>query len=192
MEAIIMVSSKENTNSTIYQTVQNYGNKLLGFIRNKVGTREDAEDILQEVWYQLSNLSNLSDIENVSAWLYRVARNKITDRYRKTTTESIEDFILESEDGEFNLKELLLYDDSNNPNRTLFKNTIWKALFQALDELPENQKTVFIQNELEDLSLQEIADNTGENLKTIISRKGYAVKHLRKKLNYLYQELNDE
>lgn len=192
MEAIIMVSRKENINSTIYKTVQNYGNKLLGFIRNKVGTREDAEDILQEVWYQLSNLSNLSDIENVSAWLYRVARNKITDRYRKTKTESIEDFILESEDGEFNLKELLLHDDSNNPNRTLFKNTIWKALFQALDELPENQKTVFIQNELEDLSLQEIAEKTGENLKTIISRKGYAVKHLRKKLNYLYQELNDE
>jgi RNA polymerase sigma factor (sigma-70 family) len=80
-------------------------------------------------------------------------------------------------------------DDSNDPDLALFKDLFWKELLAALDELPENQKQVFVWNELEDLTLQEIADQTGENLKTIISRKGYAVKHLRKKLAYLYQEL---
>ena len=82
-------------------------------------------------------------------------------------------------------------DVTGNPELALFKELFWKELFTSLDELPENQKQVYILNELEDLTLQEIALQTGENLKTIISRKGYAVKHLRSKLNYLYNELEN-
>lgn len=175
---------------TIKSTIQAFGKKLFGFIRGKVRSNEDAEDILQDVWYQLSSFGNLEDIENVSAWLYQVARNKVTDKYRKKTTDSLEDYAFEDSDGDLMFKEILLLDDSNNPDLALFKETFWGELERALQELPENQREVFVLNEMEDLTLQQIADLKGENLKTIISRKGYAVKHLRNRLNYLYEELN--
>ena len=84
----------------------------------------------------------------------------------------------------------MLLDENASPELALFKEEFWSELMQALDELPENQKEVFLLNEIEDFTLQEIADQKGENLKTIISRKGYAVKHLRKRLQHLYNELN--
>jgi RNA polymerase sigma factor (sigma-70 family) len=177
-------------NQTIKSTIQAFGKRLFGFIRGKVRSNEDAEDILQDVWYQLSSFGNLEDIENVSAWLYQVARNKVTDKYRKKTTDALEDYAFEDSEGELMFKEILLLDDANNPELALFKETFWMELEKALQELPENQREVFVLNEMEDLTLQEIADLKGENLKTIISRKGYAVKHLRNRLNYLYQELN--
>ena len=180
----------EKKSNSISKAVQQFGGKLFGFVRGKVNSTEDAEDILQDVWYQLSNLSNIHELENIGAWLYRVARNRVTDKYRKKSTESLEDYIYENEDGEFNFKEILLLDDSNNPELSYFKDLFWKELMDALDELPQKQKDVFILHEIEDVKLQDIADQTGENIKTIISRKGYAVKHLHTRLNYLYQELN--
>jgi len=101
----------------------------------------------------------------------------------------LEDFTTEDEEGDFSIKEALLIDDTNNPELTLFKDLFWEELMKALDELPENQRLVFIENEMEDKTLQKIADETGENLKTIISRKGYAMKHLKKRLLPLYNEL---
>jgi RNA polymerase sigma factor (sigma-70 family) len=180
----------EKSKNSITQTINQFGKRLFGFIRGKVKTQEDAEDIIQDVWYQLSSLSNIDDLESISGWLYQVARNKVTDLYRKKKTDSIEDFEYEDDEGDLGFKEILLMDDSASPELQVFKETFWQELMQALDELPENQRQVFVWNELEDLTLQEIADKTGENLKTIISRKGYAVKYLRTKLNYLYQELN--
>ncbi|NBA85848.1 sigma-70 family RNA polymerase sigma factor [Emticicia sp. CRIBPO] len=172
---------------SISDTIQQFGKKLFGFIRGKVRSREDAEDILQDVWYQLSSLTDAEELENVSAWLYRVARNKVTDKYRKKTTDALDDY--EDDEGP-GFKEMLLTDESESPELALFKEHFWEELMKALDELPEKQREVFILNEIEDLTLQEIADQTGENLKTIISRKGYATKHLRNRLNYLYDELN--
>ena len=128
------------------------------FIRPKVNNSEDAEDILQEVWYQFSNLTNISEIVNVSAWLYTVSRNKITDSYRKKKTENLEDFVYEDEDGTFSIKDILLLDDSENPELLAFREEVWKALFSALDELPEKQKLVFTEHEIEGKKLQEIAD----------------------------------
>lgn len=173
---------------SITQTVQQFGAKLMGFIRGKVGSEEDAEDILQDVWFQFSRLANVEDIENISGWLYRVAKNKITDKQRKQTTDSLED--LSNEDGEWNLKDILLMNPEGNPELAMFKELFWEELMIALKELPENQRAVFVLNELEDYSLQQIANQTQENIKTIISRKNYAIKHLQKKLNHLYQELN--
>jgi RNA polymerase sigma factor (sigma-70 family) len=121
--------------------------------------------------------------------LFQVARNKVTDRFRKKTTSSIEDYTFEEEDGSFNYKDILLLDDTNNPELAYFKELFWKEMMLALDELPESQKDVFVLNEIEDFTLQEIANQKGENIKTIISRKAYAVIHLRRKLNYLYQEI---
>ena len=179
---------KENI---ISQTVTSYGGKLMSFIRPKVKNTEDAEDILQEVWYQFSSLTNLSEIVNVGGWLYRVTANKITDKYRKKKTENLEDFVYEDEDGTFSIKDILLLDDSAGPEVKMFQDEIWKKLFEALEELPEKQKLVYMENELNDKTLQQIADEQGENIKTIISRKNYAVKHLRNRLKQLYEDLNN-
>jgi len=192
METTLSTAMPEKSQNTLINTIKTYGGKLLGFIRGKVNTLEDAEDILQDVWYQLSGRSDIEEIESISGWLYQVARNKVTDLYRKRKTNSLEDYSYENEDGEFSFKELLLSDESDGTDLALFKEMFWKELLDALDKLPENQKEVFILNEIEDYTLQEIADMLGENLKTVISRKGYAVKYLRKKLNYLYQELNTQ
>jgi RNA polymerase sigma factor (sigma-70 family) len=174
-------------NQNIIQTVGQYGQQLLGFIRGKVRTDQDAEDILQDVWYQLSNLEEIEAIESVSGWLYKVAKNKITDRFRKKKSEHLEDHAYVNEDGELNFKEILLA-ETQTPEDAYFKKLFWEELMTSLEELPEKQRDVFVQNELEGIGLQEIADKTGENIKTIISRKGYAVKYLREKLNALYKD----
>jgi RNA polymerase sigma factor (sigma-70 family) len=189
MGAIVDIGMSKETENSITKTVNQFGKRLFSFIRGKVKTEEDAEDILQDVWYQYSGLDDVTEIENVSGWLYQVARNKVIDLYRKKKTDSIEDYSFENESGEINFKEILLLDDSENPELQMLKDLFWEELMSALDELPANQSQVFILNEFEDLTLQEIADKYNENLKTIISRKGYAVKYLRKKLNYLYEEL---
>lgn len=191
METIITTSMSDEKRFSITETVQQFGKKLFGFVRGKVKTTEEAEDILQDVWYQFSKLTNLEDLENVSAWLYRVAQNRVTDNYRKKKTENLEDFTYENDENEISFKEILLLDETANPELAIFKEQFWNELMTALEELPENQREVFVLNEIEDFTLQEIANKKGENLKTIISRKGYAMKHLRKKLQHLYNELND-
>ena len=191
MESLSLQPMAEKKSVSITEVVKNYGSQLLRFISSKVAKTEDAEDILQEVWFQTSRLTNLNEIENVGAWLYSVTRNKIIDSYRKKKTESLEDFVYQDEDGELNVKDILLADDRYSPELSVFKEMFWNELMKALDELPEKQKRVYILNELEDKTLQEIADEEGANIKTIISRKSYAVKHLRKSLQSLYDDLKD-
>jgi len=190
MTATISLMAETEKQNIISQAVKDYRGRLMSFIRPKVKNTEDAEDILQEVWYQFSNITNLSEIVNVGSWLYKVSNNKIIDKYRKKTTENLEDFVYEDEDGSFSIKDILLLDESADAELKLFQDEVWKQLFSALEELPEKQRLVFTENELNDKTLQQIADEQGENLKTIISRKQYAVKHLRKKLQKLYKELN--
>ncbi len=174
----------EKTN--IVQAIKSYGKQLFGFIRSRVPTNEDAEDILQDVWYQLINQSSPEEIDSVSGWLYRVAKNKITDKYRKKKENSLEDFFTDDEEG-LNIAEIFLADE-DNPDTKELQQLFWETLFEALDELPQNQREVFILNELEDKTLQQIADMKNENIKTTISRKRYAVLHLRKRLEDLYNE----
>ena len=172
----------------IVQTIKKYSKQLFGFIRQRVSSDEDAEDILQDVWYQLSSQPEVEAIEQVGSWLYRVARNRIVDTYRKQRPETLEDYGYEDEDGEIVFKDLLLADDGT-PESDYLRELFWQQLMEALDELPENQRPVFVWNELEDETFQEIADRTSENIKTLISRKRYAVQHLRKRLAGLYQDL---
>ncbi len=179
-----MATGKQN----IIQTIKEFSQQLFGFIRSRVSTDEDAEDILQDVWYQFSNQPELDDIESVSGWLYRVARNKITDSFRKRKNKLLDDYAYEDEDGSLYLPDLLL-EDINTPETEHLRNLFWKEMFAALEELPKKQRKVFIGNELEDMTLQEIADAEGENLKTIISRKRYAVLHLRKRLENIYNDI---
>lgn len=185
---LFIYTVSESTQQNIISTVKEYGKRLFGFIRGRVDTDEDAEDILQDVWYQFSNQPETDVIEQVSGWLHRVARNKITDKYRKKKEDLIEDYSYEDEEGQqLGFKDLLLA-ETDSPEAENLKQIFWQQLFDALDELPENQRYIFIQNELEERTFQEIADETGENIKTLISRKGYAVKYLRKRLESLYNE----
>ncbi|MBK7408909.1 MAG: sigma-70 family RNA polymerase sigma factor [Saprospirales bacterium] len=172
----------------ITSIVKAYSNRLFGFIRGRVPTTADAEDILQEVWYQFSKVVDTEPIEQVSGWLFRVARNRITDRYRKRSEDSLEDLAFEDEDGELFFNDILLAADNESPEATMLREVFWEALFEALEELPENQREVFVWNELEDQTFQEISDRTGVNIKTLISRKRYAVQHLRTRLQALYEE----
>jgi RNA polymerase sigma factor (sigma-70 family) len=183
--------SAEQRSNKIANIVQTYGHRLKAFISNRVDSDEDAEDILQDVWYQLSNLTGLDEITSISGWLFSVSRNRITDSFRKNSPDRLEDQSFQNEEGEWEIRELLMADANPDPEAQLFQKAIQNALLKALKELPEKQRSVFIQNEIEDKTLQEIADAEGENLKTIISRKGYAIKHLRSRLNELYNELND-
>jgi RNA polymerase sigma factor (sigma-70 family) len=178
-----MVKTRQN----IVQAVSDYGKRLFRFIRGKVNTDEDAEDILQDVWYQFTNTAETQVIDQVSGWLHRVARNKITDKYRKHRDELLDDYSTEDEEGEIIFKEILLADD-NNPEFEYLRQLFWEQLDEGLNELPANQREVFVLHEMEGRSFQEISEATGENIKTLISRKGYAVKHLRKRLENLYQE----
>lgn len=175
----------------IIQAISSYGKQLFGFIRSRVKSDEDAEDILQDVWYQLSKLPAVETIDSISGWLYRVARNRIIDRSRKKQESSLEDFSYEDEEG-VSFFSLLLQDRDETAETISMQRMFWDALMDALEELPANQRNVFIWNELEEITLQEIADRENENLKTIISRKRYAVMHLRNRLENLYNEfLND-
>ena len=161
-----LVMSKKNSN--ILDVISQFGKQLIGFIRVNVPTPEDAEDVMQDVWYQLSVRDEIESIDSMSGWLYRVAKNKITDRFRKKKTTALEDLAYEDKDGEFVFRQIFS-DEATTSEDAYFKNLFWDELMAALDELPEKQRMVFVQNELEDVSLQEIADQTGENLKTIIS-----------------------
>lgn len=172
---------------SIVFAVQNYGKRLFSFIRSRVKNDEDAEDILQDVWYQLSSIIDIEPIEQLSAWLYRVSRNRIVDKNRKQSTLSLDDMAYEDEEGEVIFPEALL-SEVMNPETEFEQAYLKEMFFIALGELPEKQREVFVLNELEDLTLQEIADKTGESIKTIISRKRYAVAQLRERLQEIYDE----
>lgn len=172
---------------SIAGAVRDYGRRLFRFIRGRVATDADAEDILQDVWYQLSRVWDAEPIEQLSAWLFRVARNKVTDRYRRREADSLDDLRFEDEDGVVDFRDLLL-PETATPESEFLRELFWEELFAALDELPEAQRNVFVWNELEDETFQQIADRTGENIKTLISRKRYAVQHLRARLGVFYRE----
>ncbi len=175
-----------NKSKNILQAVNDYGKGLFNFIRNKVNSKGDAEDILQDVWYQLSNIDDTDNIEQMRGWLFRVARNRIIDLGRKKGEFLIDDLV-EHGDEDTALANALL-PDYEDPESVYLKELFWEELMAALDELPEKQRQVFVWNEFEDKTLQQIADETGEKLKTIISRKGYAVKYLRGRLQNLYDD----
>jgi RNA polymerase sigma factor (sigma-70 family) len=161
--------------------------RLLDFIRRRVETEEDAEDILQDVFLQLFSTPDATEsIEHLTAWLFTVARNKVIDWYRKKrkVPQNGQD---SSANGPLHLEEIL-FDPLQDPDRLFIRSLVWTELADALDELPYEQKLVFVLHELEGRSFRDIAVLTGEPLSTLLSRKRYAVLHLRERLRELYDE----
>jgi len=173
--------------SNITRVINDYSRRLLGFIRKRVTNEADAEDILQDVFYQF--IGNPEPIEQVTSWLFTVARNKIIDRQRKKKPESIEDIYGAAEDElAFDWTEIF-FDDTENPETAYLRSLFWDALENALNELPPEQKEVFVMNEIDGIPFKEIAAATGQTINTLLSRKRYAVLHLRDRLRVLKDEL---
>jgi len=174
----------------ISEVVKRERSWLGNFIRRRVPDPRDAEDILQEVFYELVEANRLlMPIEHVTGWLFRVARNRITDLFRKKKPESFSDAALEGEDGELLRLEDLLPSPDAGPEALYARSVLLDELEAALDELPEEQREVFVAHELEGLSFKEIAADTGVSVNTLLSRKRYAVLHLRQRLRSIYDEL---
>jgi RNA polymerase sigma factor (sigma-70 family) len=183
----IPASMSDEHRNSITQTIKSYSRRLLNFIKKRVDSEEDAEDILQEVFYQFAG--NTKPIEQITAWLFRTARNKITDSYRKKRPELLEDIFPDADEEEEFLWNEILFSNSSNPETEYLKNLFWTTLQEALDELPGEQKDAFVQHELEDIPFEKIAIKTGVPVATLISRKRYAVLHLRERLAILKDEL---
>jgi len=173
--------------ATITETINAYSKRLMGFIRKRVNSEADAEDVLQDVFQQLAGHSE--PIEQMTAWLFRVARNKITDRRRKKRPEAIED-IFSSEDEELSLDWTELFSQEGaDPETEYIRSLFWEQLATALNELPPDQRWVFVKHELDGIPFNELSQETGEPVNTLISRKRYAVLHLRERLRLLRDEL---
>ncbi|MEL7532872.1 MAG: RNA polymerase sigma factor, partial [Bacteroidota bacterium] len=155
--------------------------------KSRVANPRDAEDILQEVWLQFSAAWAKQNIKQPRAWLYRVIRNKIIDLYRKKSPEWLEDYLYE-ESEEYQFEAETEIEGMEQPEVLYLQEQFWEELYEALDALPSAQREVFLLNELEGHTLREIADQKGEKLKTIISRKGYAMRSLREKLVDIFAE----
>jgi len=163
--------------------------RLRGFIRRRVADEGDAEDILQDVFYELIEAHRLmKPIEAVGAWLFRVARNRITDLFRKKKLDPMPDARAPEEGGEPVSLEDLLPSPEAGPEALYARRVLLEELDAALDELPDEQRDVFVAHELEGRSFKELAAETGLSINTLLSRKRYAVLHLRRRL----QTIDDE
>lgn len=165
--------------------------KLLGYIKKRVPVNVEAEDILQDIFYQLTlGFRDLKRIENLTAWIYKVADNRIIDLFRKKkpVTLNYQDNAQDGDDGPLLLEEILPSLGSSPEDEEL-KEMIWKAVDESLSEMPEEQRNVFVLHEFEEMSFKEISELTGTGINTLISRKRYAVLALRERLNELYKLL---
>jgi RNA polymerase sigma factor (sigma-70 family) len=174
-------------------TFLNEKDKLLGFIRSRVSSVEEAEDILQDVFFQfVSGFETIESLDRVTSWLYSVARNKIIDRYRRDASRPQRtDFELVSgtdDDTPLTLQDILP-DLDNTPESTLLREAIWDEITDALAELPADQREIFIQNEMEEKGFREISEETGVSINTLLSRKRYAILALRKRLQKFYDDV---
>jgi len=167
--------------------------KLLGFIRSRVSSLEEAEDILQDVFYQfVAGFDAIESIDRTTSWLYSVARNKIIDRYRRDAVRpkraDFEMLTGKDDDTPLTLQEILP-DLDNSPESTLLREAIWDEITDALAELPADQREIFVQNEIEEKGFREIAEETGVSINTLLSRKRYAILALRKRLQKFYNDV---
>jgi RNA polymerase sigma factor (sigma-70 family) len=189
MDGPLSVTSMIEQDRQISEIVAEERSRLRNFIRRRVPDPSDAEDIVQEVFYELVEANRLlMPIEHVTGWLFRVARNRITDLFRKKKPVAFSDAAVEDEDGELLRIEDLLPSPDAGPEALYFRNALLDELEFALSELPGEQREVFVAHELEGRSFKEMAAETGVSVNTLLSRKRYAVLHLRERLQSIYDE----
>jgi RNA polymerase sigma factor (sigma-70 family) len=192
----ILESMASEQNKRISEVVSRDAARLRNFIRRRVPDPRDAEDILQEVFYELVEANRLlMPIEQVTGWMYRVARNRITDLFRKKRPVNFSEAAVPaaahgkgaSDDEYLHFEDLLPSPDAG-PEAVYARNILFEELDEALDELPEEQRSVFVAHEMEGYSFKELAERTGVSINTLISRKRYAVLHLRERLQTIHDE----
>ena len=173
----------------ITEAVKQEQSRLRSFIRRRVPDPRDADDILQEVFYELVEANRLlMPIEHVTGWLFHVARNRITDLFRKKQPESLNAEVAANDEDEPLVLEDLLPSPDAGPDALYARSVLLEEIDEALDELPEEQREVFVGHEIEGRSFQEMSAETGVSVNTLLSRKRYAVLHLRERLRSLYDE----
>jgi RNA polymerase sigma factor (sigma-70 family) len=183
------VEQRGEQNRRISEVIQRERRRLLNFIRKRVGDQGDAEDILQDVFYELTEAYRLMQpVEQVGAWLYHVARNRIIDRFRKRKPEARSEIMVGTNQPDALVLEDLLPSPDAGPDAVYARSVLLEELEAALEDLPENQRAVFIAHEIEGRSFKQLADETGLSVNTLLSRKHYAVLHLRRRLQAIYDE----
>src|SRR6266568_147098 len=183
------ITSMTERDLQISEIIAEERSRLRNFIRRRVPDPRDAEDILQDVFYELVEANRLlMPIEHVTGWLFRVARNRITDLFRKKKPESFSDTAVADEDDKLLQLEDLLPSPDAGPEALYARHVLLNELELAVNELPEEQRAVFVGHELEGRSFKEMAAETGVSVNTLLSRKRYAVLHLRQRLQSIYDE----
>jgi RNA polymerase sigma factor (sigma-70 family) len=173
----------------ISQAMERDEPRLRSFIRKHVADTGEVEDIVQEVFYELLEAYRLmKPVEHVTAWLFRVARNRMIDLFRRKKPESLNEPVISSDEGDVLLLEDLLPSAEASPEAAYARNMVLDALEDALEELPAEQREVFIAHELTGLSFKEISAETGVSVNTLLSRKRYAVLHLRRRLQSIHDD----
>jgi RNA polymerase sigma factor (sigma-70 family) len=189
MDEPASITSMNEQDRKISEIVAEERSRLRNFIRRRVPDPSDVEDILQEVFYELVEANRLlMPIDHVTGWLFRVARNRITDLLRKKKPERFSDAAVEDEDGELLPIEDLLPSPDAGPEALYVRSVLLDELELALDELPDEQREVFVAHELEGRSFKELSAESDVNVNTLLSRKRYAVLHLRERLQSIYDE----
>lgn len=182
---IMAKDNDDNKQVSIEQIVKDYRPRIGSFIRSRMGNSEDAEDVLQEVFYQLVRAFNddSNPIVNISAWMFRVARNMMINMGRKRHEESLSVFTCcDNEMALQEIADLLMGGDDTTPETEYMRSLVWEELEIALSELPPEQREVFVLTELDGIPVKEIAKTTGIPQSTLLSRKHYAVKYLRRRM----------
>jgi RNA polymerase sigma factor (sigma-70 family) len=173
----------------IADVVEREQSRLSSFIRRRVPDPRDAEDILQDVFYELVEANRLlMPIDHITGWLFRVARNRIVDFFRKKKPETFSETAVTGEDNELLQLEELLPSPDAGPDAVYARQVLLDELELAVDELPQEQRDVFVGHEFEGLSFKEMAAETGVSVNTLLSRKRYAVRHLRERLQDIYDD----
>jgi RNA polymerase sigma factor (sigma-70 family) len=189
MNETASIISMTEQNRQISEIVAEERSRLRDFIRRRVPDPSDAEDIVQEVFYELVEANRLlMPIEHVTGWLFRVARNRITDLFRKKKPVAFSDRAVEGEDGEMPRIEDLLPSPDAGPEALYVRGVLLDELELALDELPDEQREVFVAHEMEGRSFKELSAESGVKVNTLLSRKRYAVLHLRERLQSVHDE----
>jgi RNA polymerase sigma factor (sigma-70 family) len=188
-EALSKLRPMAEQDQRISEAVDRERARLLNFIRRRVPDPRDAEDILQDVFHELVEANRLlMPIDHITGWLFRVARNRIIDLFRKKKTVNFSDTSIEDEDDELLQFEDLLPSPDAGPDALYARSVLIAAFELAVDELPPEQREVFVAHEIEGLSFKEIAARTGVGMNTLLSRKHYAVLHLRERLQGIYDD----